>query len=624
MIIVFCQAMSDHFDHYKRPPSRDNSVDRYSRAASRLSGGSRQSSVEKSQSQQQPRRGGDDRIPSSSSSATDKSFSGATGFTAASAAGAKQNISSSAATQCQTPPFEDIILKKRNLGQEIVPSPIGQPKRTESLYVNPNTARKETKPKVSTKSIQRRSSSNSVDSSNGQRSHGGSVGGGVNNHNSYNSSFFDSCCFNYYWRKIMREDDASVDSHGYDSRSIDDGRFIKDDSHSGAIVKIDDSGEIEGSVDGRNDKISNTLDISDRDVGCSMSNSEDNYGSSVNGDDHVSMLSVNTNRGVVRPSRDNHRSSRGRGEERSCSVISDDCANSSMIPLSNSNDHSSGNAACANSSVIRHSRSKSEGLRVRFSDEVSFSDDPLGRRGGSNRGRNHIRNNRHSSCDSYLDSRDPNQVTSSVNVGGQNREISHNQITRNMLNFQISAHGNASNIGNYSIGNPRSNLYNIADDDIMHTAIYGGYDRGGIACRNDNRDESVVHGRYSIRGRGGGYITNNIRGIRGIYFRNSEARGRGDGRHGRGVVIREIANGIADNGDDSENENIENAVVPRFNGFNNRTDDDGDEGYYGSEGGSSVGGRRIRRLLPQIPLVQHIFWFKTYLYIDYNNLIFYN
>lgn len=40
--------MSDHFDHYKRPPSRDSSVDRYTRAASRLGApGSRQPSVEK-------------------------------------------------------------------------------------------------------------------------------------------------------------------------------------------------------------------------------------------------------------------------------------------------------------------------------------------------------------------------------------------------------------------------------------------------------------------------------------------------------------------------------------------------------------------------------------------------
>jgi len=47
----FQQAMSDHFDQYKRPPSRDSSVDRYSRvtaaAGARLSMGSRQPSVDK-------------------------------------------------------------------------------------------------------------------------------------------------------------------------------------------------------------------------------------------------------------------------------------------------------------------------------------------------------------------------------------------------------------------------------------------------------------------------------------------------------------------------------------------------------------------------------------------------
>lgn len=34
----------------------------------------------------------------------------------------------------QVPPFEEIILRKRGLGQDIVPSP-NQPKRTESLFV---------------------------------------------------------------------------------------------------------------------------------------------------------------------------------------------------------------------------------------------------------------------------------------------------------------------------------------------------------------------------------------------------------------------------------------------------------------------------------------------------------
>lgn len=41
------QLSIDHFDHYKRPPSRDSSVDRYSRATGRMSMGSRQPSVDK-------------------------------------------------------------------------------------------------------------------------------------------------------------------------------------------------------------------------------------------------------------------------------------------------------------------------------------------------------------------------------------------------------------------------------------------------------------------------------------------------------------------------------------------------------------------------------------------------
>lgn len=136
--------MSDHFDHYKRPPSRDNSVDRYSRAASRLSGGSRQSSVEKQQLQHQHWRSDD------ASSSSDKSF-GVGASAAAVAAKSQQGFAAAAGGTPirQPPPFEEIILRQRNLGQEIVPSPVGQPKRTESLYVNPNAARKETAPKVS-------------------------------------------------------------------------------------------------------------------------------------------------------------------------------------------------------------------------------------------------------------------------------------------------------------------------------------------------------------------------------------------------------------------------------------------------------------------------------------------
>lgn len=41
------QSSIDHFDHYKRPPSRDSSVDRYAKATGRLGMGSRQPSVDK-------------------------------------------------------------------------------------------------------------------------------------------------------------------------------------------------------------------------------------------------------------------------------------------------------------------------------------------------------------------------------------------------------------------------------------------------------------------------------------------------------------------------------------------------------------------------------------------------
>ncbi|KAF0766187.1 putative serine/threonine-protein kinase clkA [Aphis craccivora] len=241
--------MSDHFDHYKRPPSRDNSVDRYSRAASRLSGGSRQSSVEKSQNQQQQRRGGDDRFPSSFSSAADKSVNGAAGFTAPSMSGAMQNVPSSSAMQRQ-PPFEEVILRQRNLGQEIVPSPIGQPKRTESLYVNPNTARKDTKPKVSTTSTRITSSRDSIKNDDDYNSYYGSVGSGGSNYN-YGNRHDDSdidCPF-YDCRSSMRDSSASVDydyayAYGYDweTRGTNDFHTNASTSYaSRSINDIDDS-----------------------------------------------------------------------------------------------------------------------------------------------------------------------------------------------------------------------------------------------------------------------------------------------------------------------------------------------------------------------------------------------
>lgn len=128
--------MSDHFDHYKRPPSRDSSVDRYARATSRLAG-SRQSSVDKTTA---PAEQTPDRTPRAGSlvrSGTPKAGNGA-------AVGAGMTppyiVPSNPSTQ---PPFEEVIIRKRGLGQDIVPSPM-QPKRTESLYVTP--AKKEPAP----------------------------------------------------------------------------------------------------------------------------------------------------------------------------------------------------------------------------------------------------------------------------------------------------------------------------------------------------------------------------------------------------------------------------------------------------------------------------------------------
>lgn len=145
------QASIDHFDHYKRPPSRDSSVDRYSRAASRLGGGSRQPSIDR----QAPIVNATD-VPSIDRNV--RAGSQMRGMTPApqvngavltgigsrqgSRAGTpvfqptKQQLASQIQAQYSTPnqPFEDILLRQRTLGQDIIPSP-AQPKRTESLFV---------------------------------------------------------------------------------------------------------------------------------------------------------------------------------------------------------------------------------------------------------------------------------------------------------------------------------------------------------------------------------------------------------------------------------------------------------------------------------------------------------
>ncbi|KYN10646.1 Junctophilin-3 [Trachymyrmex cornetzi] len=120
---IIGQTLNDRLDHYKRPPSRDSSVDRYARAHSRLTG-SRQPSVDKT-------------IPNPPPEMLDRS----TRAPSAIRGGTPLNgsvIGSGAATPTYAAPipnqFEGALIKNRSLGQDILPSP-GQPKRTESLYM---------------------------------------------------------------------------------------------------------------------------------------------------------------------------------------------------------------------------------------------------------------------------------------------------------------------------------------------------------------------------------------------------------------------------------------------------------------------------------------------------------
>ncbi|XP_076634412.1 junctophilin-1-like isoform X3 [Colletes latitarsis] len=119
------QTLNDRLDHYKRPPSRDSSVDRYARAHSRLTG-SRQPSVDKTiTNPPQDMLDRSTRAPSAIRSGTPLNGSVVGSGTA--------TPTYAASTSSQ---FEGALLKNRGLGQDILPSQ-GQPKRTESLYVTP-------------------------------------------------------------------------------------------------------------------------------------------------------------------------------------------------------------------------------------------------------------------------------------------------------------------------------------------------------------------------------------------------------------------------------------------------------------------------------------------------------
>ncbi|CAK1603054.1 unnamed protein product [Parnassius mnemosyne] len=115
----------DYFDHYKRPPSRDSSVDRYGRR-------SRQPSVEAVPPSGGSRAGSVAPQPMPSSRPPSRAATPAGNGHLASGRG-----SISRASSREHQPFDDTLLRKRTLGQEITPSPY-QPKRTESLFVPQN------------------------------------------------------------------------------------------------------------------------------------------------------------------------------------------------------------------------------------------------------------------------------------------------------------------------------------------------------------------------------------------------------------------------------------------------------------------------------------------------------
>lgn len=139
------QSSIDFYDHYKRPPSRDSSTDRYTRAASRLSGGSRltsrQPSVDKTNIVTEPA-GSSTPVRKSSETTPNNINNKNTNTTIGSMNGSiSQHPQMSQLHQAKSSfpeyaPFEEIILRQRTLGQDIVPSLL-QPKRTESLFVPP-------------------------------------------------------------------------------------------------------------------------------------------------------------------------------------------------------------------------------------------------------------------------------------------------------------------------------------------------------------------------------------------------------------------------------------------------------------------------------------------------------
>ncbi|KAK6616892.1 hypothetical protein RUM43_014862 [Polyplax serrata] len=136
--LSFQQAMSDHFDHYKRPPSRDPSVDRMNKAGPRLALGSRQPSVDKANPPELTER--TSRGPSVTRDCTPQMTMG-NGTIAGTGTGpgvANAVSSPSASINAPYPALGNEARRRTPLGDV---SAAAQPKRTESLFVNSTTAK---------------------------------------------------------------------------------------------------------------------------------------------------------------------------------------------------------------------------------------------------------------------------------------------------------------------------------------------------------------------------------------------------------------------------------------------------------------------------------------------------
>lgn len=136
--ISFQQSMSDHFDHYKRPPSRDPSVDRLNKPAPRMSLGSRQPSVDKPNPPDMDR---GLRAPST-----------ARGTTPLPGTGNGAIVGAGVTPATYTVPTNEAAVRRRTPAPSTDNPSGAQPKRTESLFVNSSAAKGGAPKGVSTRS----------------------------------------------------------------------------------------------------------------------------------------------------------------------------------------------------------------------------------------------------------------------------------------------------------------------------------------------------------------------------------------------------------------------------------------------------------------------------------------